>query len=228
MLGRIIDSLRGPGDAPRGRGKWPRIVPLVGAVVLIPMLASAVAQAFQARGTEEAAALQAAKPDDQKPVVVKRGAEKPAAGRPGGFFTGSAGVDRLFPAEEPSRVAIASVTFEPGPDGVALAPARPDAGRDGRYRLGAGLGRQGPGDQGGRRRPYSAESEALARCHGDHAHETHLRRRASRRQERRGDGAGQRRAVPALIVPQARLARTSTASLTSHQPGPQKPRVLSR
>ena len=43
MLGRMIDSLRGSGDAPWGRGKWPRIVPLVGAVVLIPMLASAVA-----------------------------------------------------------------------------------------------------------------------------------------------------------------------------------------
>jgi len=114
MLGRIIDSLRGPGDAHWGRGKWPRKVPLVGAVVLIPMLASAVAPAFQAKDAEEAAAPQAAKPDDQKPVVVKRGAEKPAAGRPGGFFTGSAGVDLLFPAEEPSRVAIASVTFEPG------------------------------------------------------------------------------------------------------------------
>jgi quercetin dioxygenase-like cupin family protein len=114
MLERIIDSLCGSGDAPWGRGKWPRKVPLVGAVVLIPMVASAVAQAFQARGTEEAAGLKAAKPDDQKPVMVKRGAEKPAAGQPGGFFTGSAGVDRLFPAEDPSRVAIASVTFEPG------------------------------------------------------------------------------------------------------------------
>src|SRR3954447_22053556 len=113
MLGRIIDSLRGSGDAPWGRGKWPRKMPLVVAVVLIPMLASAVAQAFQARGTEEAAALKAAKPDDQKPVVVKRGAENPAAGQPGGVFTGSPGVDRLFPAEPPSRVAIASVTFEP-------------------------------------------------------------------------------------------------------------------
>jgi quercetin dioxygenase-like cupin family protein len=114
MLGRIINSLRGPGDDPWGHGKWLRKVPLVGAVVLIPMLASAVAQAFQTRGAEKAAAPQAAKPDDQKPVVVKRGAEKPAAGQPGGFFTGSAGVDRLFPAEEPARVAIASVTFEPG------------------------------------------------------------------------------------------------------------------
>jgi quercetin dioxygenase-like cupin family protein len=114
LLERIIDSLCGSGDAPWARGKSPRMVPLVGAVVLIPVLASVVTQAFQARGAEEAAAPQAAKPDDQKPVVVKRGAEKPAAGQPGGFFTGSAGVDRLFPAEEPSRVAIASVTFEPG------------------------------------------------------------------------------------------------------------------
>ena len=114
MLKRTIDSLPGPGDAPRGRGMWPRMTPLVAAVVLIPMVASAVAEAFQARGTEEAAGLKAAKPDDQKPVMVKRGAEKPAAGQPGGFFTGSAGVDRLFPAEDPSRVAIASVTFEPG------------------------------------------------------------------------------------------------------------------
>jgi quercetin dioxygenase-like cupin family protein len=114
MLGRIINSLRGPGDDRWGPGKWLRNVPLVWAVVLIPVLAWAVTQAFQARGAEEAAAPQAAEPDDQKPVVVKRGAEKPAAGLPGGFFTGSAGVDRLFPAEEPSRVAIASVTFEPG------------------------------------------------------------------------------------------------------------------
>ncbi len=86
MLGRIIDPLPGPGDAPRGRGMWPRMTPLVAAVVLIPVLLAAVAQAFQARGTEKAATLQAAKPDDQKPVVVKRGAEKPAAGRAGGFF----------------------------------------------------------------------------------------------------------------------------------------------
>ncbi len=35
-------------------------------------------------------------------------------GLSGQTLTGSAGVDRLFPAEEPSRVAIASVTFEPG------------------------------------------------------------------------------------------------------------------
>ena len=114
MLGRIIDSLRGSGDAPWGRRKWPRKVPLVGAVVLIPMLASAVAQAFQARGTEGAAAPQAAKPDDPEAGHGQARCEKPAAGEPGGFFTGSAGVDRLFPAEEPSRVAVASVTFEPG------------------------------------------------------------------------------------------------------------------
>src|SRR4051794_8765622 len=80
MHGRIIDSLRGSGDAPWGRGKWPKQLPLVGAFVLIPMLASGVAQAFQAGDAEEAVSPQATKPDDHKPVVVKRGAEKPAAG----------------------------------------------------------------------------------------------------------------------------------------------------
>jgi quercetin dioxygenase-like cupin family protein len=114
MVEQNLGSLQGPGDAPRGRRWWSGMAPLVGAVVLISMLASAIAQAFQAKGPEEAAAPQAAKTDAPKPVMVKRGAEKPAAGVPGGFFTGSAGVDRLFPAQEPSRVAVASVTFEPG------------------------------------------------------------------------------------------------------------------
>ena len=52
MLGRIDDSLRGrrrPGAVASG----PERVPLVGAVVLIPMLASVVAQAFQARGADK-------------------------------------------------------------------------------------------------------------------------------------------------------------------------------
>jgi quercetin dioxygenase-like cupin family protein len=87
---------------------------VVAAVVLMSLLASAIAHAFQARKTEGASAPRGAKSDAPKQVMVKRGAEKPVAGEPSGFFTGSAGVDRLFPAEDPSRVAIASVTFEPG------------------------------------------------------------------------------------------------------------------
>src|SRR4051794_8180546 len=146
MLGRIIDSLRGSGDAPWGRGKWPRKVPLVGAVVLIPMLASAVAQAFQAKDAEEEAAHQAAKPDDQKPVVVKRGAEKPAAGQPGGFFTGSAGVDRLFPAQGASPPAGAGGPLPPSaPAGGGPPPPRSNPRRDRRDRRGEGWGGEGPG-----------------------------------------------------------------------------------
>ena len=114
MVDQNLDSLQGPGDAPLGRRRWSSMAPLAGAVVLISMLASAIARAFQTRGLKKGAAHQDAKTNAPKSVVVKRGAEKPADGRPGGFFTGSVGVDRLFPAQEPSRAAVASVTFEPG------------------------------------------------------------------------------------------------------------------
>src|SRR3954454_11931803 len=113
MVDQNLDSLQGPGDAPRSRRGWSSMAPLVGAVVLFSMLASAIAHAFQARRPEETVAPQATKTDAPKPVVVKRGEAKPSPGSAGGFFTGSAGVDRLFPAQEPSRVAVASVTFEP-------------------------------------------------------------------------------------------------------------------
>ena len=73
-------------------------------------------------------------------------------------------------------MAVASVMFEPGPDGLASHPLGQTLIVTEGYRLGAGLGRQGPGDPGGRRRPYSAEPEALARGHGDDAHDAHLRR----------------------------------------------------
>src|SRR4051794_30815556 len=109
MVEQEHNALRSPCNASRRRRKLSRTAPVVAAVVLMSMLASAIAHAFQARNTEGAAALQGAKRDAPEHVMVKRGAEKPAASEPGGFFTGSAGVDRLFPAEEPSRVAIASV-----------------------------------------------------------------------------------------------------------------------
>ena len=101
----MIDDTLGsfsPDDVPQGRRGWSRMMLLGGAIVLTMLLASAMVIA------------QVVKTDATKPVVVKRGTEKPAPGQPGGFFTGSAGVDRLFPAQEPSRAAVASVTFEPG------------------------------------------------------------------------------------------------------------------
>jgi quercetin dioxygenase-like cupin family protein len=119
----VIDMIKDIDPYPNGGGdpNWRQrarraIPPIAAAIFLIPVLAStiAIAQAFQRSGSDRALAPQVAKADDSKPVVVKRGAEKPAAGEPGGFFTGSAGVDRLFPAEEPSHMAVASVTFEPG------------------------------------------------------------------------------------------------------------------
>ncbi len=90
------------------------MAPIVGIVVGMSMIVSAFARGFQASGPEQTAGSQATKADAPKSVVVKRGSEKPAAGRSGGLFTGKAGVDRLFPAKDPSRVAVASVTFGPG------------------------------------------------------------------------------------------------------------------
>lgn len=90
------------------------MAPIVGIVVGMSMIVSAFARGFQASGPEQTAGSQATKADAPKSVVVKRGSEKPAAGRSGGLFTGKAGVDRLFPAKDPSRVAVASVAFEPG------------------------------------------------------------------------------------------------------------------
>lgn len=115
MLEQQTTSVPDTNASPRVRVRRLRTGAIAGAALLVVLTGSAmtIANALQARGTE-AAAHQASKADDPKPVVVKRGAEKPAAGPPGGFFTGPAGVDRMFPAVEPSRVAIASVTFEPG------------------------------------------------------------------------------------------------------------------
>jgi quercetin dioxygenase-like cupin family protein len=114
MFMQNLEASQVHGDAPRNRRRWLRVATPLGTVVIISMVASAIAHAFQAKGPEQAASPRAVMSGAIKPVVVKRGAEKPGAGAPGGFFTGSAGVDRLFPAREPSRVAVASVTFEPG------------------------------------------------------------------------------------------------------------------
>jgi quercetin dioxygenase-like cupin family protein len=116
MNAREHDYHQGAEDALNDRLSRPRNATFTYALFLIPTLASAVAfaHAFQANDPQGKAAPRDAKVESAKPVVVKRGTEKPARGEPGGFFTGAAGVDRMFPAREPSRVAVASVTFEPG------------------------------------------------------------------------------------------------------------------
>ena len=45
---------------------------------------------------------------------IRRAGSKPSNKGPADWFTGSVRIDPLIDAEEPSRVAGASVTFEPG------------------------------------------------------------------------------------------------------------------
>ena len=112
----VRESVLGPDHSPLARGGRRRVWVIIGAGVLATLTGSAlaIAQAFQARSPEQAVVPPAAQADAPQSVVVKRGAARPAAGRPGGFFTGSVGVDRLFPIQGPSRLTVASVTFEPG------------------------------------------------------------------------------------------------------------------
>ena len=86
-------------------------------------------------------------------------------------FTGTVRIDPLFQAPDPALVSGASVTFEPGArDRLAYAPARSNADRDGRLRLGQREG--GPVEE---IRPgdvvwFRARREALARgCADDGA-----------------------------------------------------------
>lgn len=47
-------------------------------------------------------------------MKIERIGSQPSSKGPAEYFTGSVRVEMLFPAEEPSRVSAASVTFEPG------------------------------------------------------------------------------------------------------------------
>ena len=47
-------------------------------------------------------------------MEIKKAGSQPSGRGPADWFTGTVRIDPLFPAAEPSRVAGASVTFEPG------------------------------------------------------------------------------------------------------------------
>ncbi|MEO5753989.1 MAG: cupin domain-containing protein [Chthoniobacterales bacterium] len=47
-------------------------------------------------------------------MQIKRSGLQPSSAGPADWFTGTVRIERLFQAEAPARVAVASVTFEPG------------------------------------------------------------------------------------------------------------------
>ena len=52
--------------------------------------------------------------EDSPRITITRNGSQPSRKGPSQFFTGSARIDMLFQANEPSRTTAASVTFEPG------------------------------------------------------------------------------------------------------------------
>ena len=73
-------------------------------------------------------------PAVEQSLVVSRGGTRPQTQAPAENFTGTVRIDPLFTAEAPARASAATVTFSPGPDGLAHPPAGPDAHRDRRRR----------------------------------------------------------------------------------------------
>ena len=70
-------------------------------------------------------------------MEIKRSGTQPSAGGPADYFTGTVRIDPLFSPPDPARVAMALVHLRARrPHGVAHAPARPNADRHRRLRLG--------------------------------------------------------------------------------------------
>jgi quercetin dioxygenase-like cupin family protein len=65
-------------------------------------------------------------------MEIKRAGSQVSAKGPSEWFTGTVRIDPLFQAPDPAFVQGASVTFEPGADGMAHAPVGADSHRDGR------------------------------------------------------------------------------------------------
>ena len=132
-------------------------------------------------------------------MEIKRSGSQPSSRGSSDWFTGTVRVDPLFNAPAPARVTGASVTFEPGartawhthPLGQTLI-------------ITAGLGRVqregGPVEEirSGDVVLVFAGRKALARRGANHGHDPHRGCGKSRRQDRRLDGAGHRRAIPRL------------------------------
>ena len=99
---------------------------------------------------------------------------QPSAKGPADWFTGTVRIDPLVRSHDPARVGRGERHVRAGcPHRVAHPPARPDADRHRRLRLGAAGGRAGRGDPARRRGVVPAGREALARGRADHRDDAH-------------------------------------------------------
>ena len=131
---------------------------------------------------------------------IKRSGSQPSGKGPADWFTGTVRIDPLFQATDPARAAGASVTFEPGartawhthPLGQTLIVT---AGCGRAQRWGGPIEEIRPGDvvwfPPGEKHWHGASPTTR--------HDAHRHSGAARRQGRRLDGKGERRAVPGPI-----------------------------
>ena len=98
---------------------------------------------------------------------IKRSGSQPSGKGPAEYFTGTVRIDPLFQAARSgARRRRERHVRARRSDGVAHAPAGPDADRDGRLRPRPALGRPDRGNPARRRDLVRARREALARRHG--------------------------------------------------------------
>ena len=134
-------------------------------------------------------------------MEIKRSGSQPSGKGPADYFTGAVRIDPLFQAPDPARVRGASVTFEPGartawhthPLGQTLIVT---SGRGRVQAWGGPVGEIQPGDVVW----FRAGREALAWGNAHHGDDAHRHSGGAGRQDRRLDGAGQRRAVRGLMT----------------------------
>jgi quercetin dioxygenase-like cupin family protein len=88
--------------------------PLAATVMALSLLASASAQANQARAASGSGAPPVASSEDSQTISITRSGSQPSRQGPAENFTGSVRIDALFNSTAPSRTSGARVTFEPG------------------------------------------------------------------------------------------------------------------
>ena len=131
-----------------------------------------------------------------KTMEIKRSGSQPSGKGPADWFTGTVRIDPLFQATDAGARARGKRHLRAGrAHRLAHPSARSDADRHRRLRPGAARGRPDRGNPAGRRRLVRAGRKALARRGAHHRHDPHRHPGGARRQGRRLDGAGQRRAV---------------------------------
>ena len=156
-------------------------------------------------------------------MEIKRIGSVPSGKGPADYFTGTVRVDKLIDAPDPARVNGASVTFEPGARTAwHTHPLGQTLDRHLRLWPRAALGRPHRGDPAWGCDLVRAGREALARRGANHGDDAYGHSGEAQRQDRRVDGAGERRAISGIVpLPHQHGTVRLFSSGEGHGPGRQ-------